>query len=120
MKTVVLRKTILSIIVIVASLTLLSACIDYGYTFHYSVTGGNGTLKPTRGGDTSPVTLRGGRKGQQLKFIATPDEGYRVKQWTFNGEVVEGNKTEVFVAQAKNRNQPNVTVTVEFEPVNTD
>ena len=117
MKTVVLRKTILSIIVIVASLTLLSACIDYGYTFHYSVTGGNGTLAPSWGGDTSPVTLRGGRKGQQLEFVATPDEGYRVKQWTFNGEVVEGNTSEVFVARAKNRKQTNVTVTVEFEPV---
>ena len=114
------RKILLLTVMIVISVALLGACLDYGYTFHYSVTGGNGTLKPTRGGDTSPVTLRGGRKGQQLKFIATPDEGYRVKQWTFNGEVVEGNKTEVFVAQAKNRNQPNVTVTVEFEPVNTD
>lgn len=111
------RKILLLTVMIVISVALLGACLDYGYTFHYSVTGGNGTLAPTWGGETSPVTIRGGRKGQQLEFVATPDEGYRVKQWTFNGEVVEGNTSEVFVARAKNRKQTNVTVTVEFEPV---
>ena len=71
------RKILLLTVMIVISVALLGACLDYGYTFHYSVTGGNGTLAPTWGGDTSPVTLRGGRKGQQLEFVATPNEGYR-------------------------------------------
>lgn len=85
------RKNLLLIVMIGISVALLSACADFGYTFHYSVTGENVMILPVLGWEISPIRLMGGRKGQQLKFTAIHDEVYRVNQRTFNCTVVERN-----------------------------
>lgn len=92
------RKSMIFNIVIPICFALffvLPACAEYGHEYHLTVTGGNGTLYAVWG-DSAPenetkyegptFSLRDG-KGTNvgLKFIAVPDEGYRVKEWRCNG-----------------------------------
>ena len=91
---------------------------DYGCSFHYYVDGGNGTLmsnsenlnkyarlcKEDSYCEDCPensylITLLCGKQGsREVTFIAIPDDGYQVKEWRFNGQVVEGNKTNTYMA----------------------
>ncbi|MCL2072977.1 MAG: T9SS type A sorting domain-containing protein [Marinilabiliaceae bacterium] len=48
----------------------------------------------------------------EVMFTAMPDEGYRVKEWIYNGEAVEGNKTTQFIVESL---AEFVTLSVEFE-----
>ena len=69
-------------------------------------------------GSESPLRMMGGKVGNHsLKFIACPDEGYRVKNWFYNGEIVEENKTNTLNSREVNNKNPVVVITVEFEPI---
>lgn len=63
----------------------------------FSVLNGNGKLSVVISGETAI-------------FKATPDTGYRVKEWTDNGETVNGTNTEYTIVVFEDHN-----VTVEFE-----
>ncbi len=61
-------------------------------TFEVTFSAGeHGTLKAKAEGiaetETSPITIE---QGKTVIFTATPDSGYRVKGWTYDGEAVNG------------------------------
>ena len=127
-KKIWLLRTVAVIFILVCILGC-SACVDYGHTYYFSVVGGHGTLCMQCGdGDyaqkieesESPISMMDGRGVNiDLLFIATPDEGYQVKQWTFDGKVVEDNKTEYYRLPDSYDEvvyiPPEVYITVEFE-----
>ena len=119
---------------------LLTGCIHktYGYQFHFYVDGGNGTISIETTPSFNPdvilcsesgnmcslncsknsyyVCLHGGKKGsRELTFVATPDIGYQVKEWIFNGKTVIGNKTDFFTAIVSSTNNYNSVISVTFE-----
>ena len=49
--------------------------------------------------------------GAEVVFTATPDENYRVKEWTLNGDVIAGNKTDTYTLIVTDEAE----VTVSFE-----
>ncbi len=131
-------KLFLVLGVIFFSLVGVVGCTDYEYSFHYDVEGGNGeiqiydsisenSISRCFNGDRRICGLNcssssrfasfmGGKKGSQtLTFIAIPDEGYVVKEWIFNGEIVEGNKTNSFVAEVTSEQGYNGVIIVRFE-----
>jgi carbon monoxide dehydrogenase subunit G len=55
--------------------------------------------------------------GSEIVFAATPADGYQVKQWTLNSEVVADNTSNELVVPSVDAD---VTVTVEFEPIEPD
>lgn len=60
----------------------------------------------------------GSKKGsRELTFIATPKDGYKVKEWTFSGKVVEGNSTNTYTAKVTNEDNYNGVITVKFEKI---
>lgn len=60
------------------------------FVIGFSVAGEGGSLSATLNG--SPATSGGtAHFGDLAAFTAIPDEGFRVKQWKVNGDVVEGN-----------------------------
>lgn len=101
----------------------LCACVDYEYVYYFSVEGGNGTIgmfvdDEIIESDNSPIHLMGGRRGiQQFAFLATPSEGYRVKQWTCDGRIVKRNTTVIYMCDQLNPDKHEVHITVEFEPI---
>ena len=122
------------------SLGILAGCSDYGYNFHFYVDGGNGeiTIKTTPSFEPSVrlcsddenlhelecvegshcVRLLGGKNGsRELTFIASPDEGYRVKEWLLNGKIVEGNKTTSYKAIVSSEQNYCGVISVRFEAI---
>ena len=64
------------------------------------------------------VCLRGGKRGsRELTFIAIPNEGYQVKEWILNGEVVQGNKSNVITVTVSYKDDYNGVISVRFELV---
>lgn len=133
-----MEKRIILIVILLICLWSISGCIDYGYCFHFDVVGGNGEISLEKNellemvsfcskyqncdkgcGETSKfISLLGGKKGShELTFIALPDEGYQVKEWSYNGDVVEGNKSNIYTATVSNKNNYNGFISVEFEPI---
>ena len=53
----------------------------------------------------------------QLELTALPDDGYQVKEWTCDGKVVEGNKSNSFIAISSDYTNYRAVITVEFEPI---
>ncbi len=93
----------------------------YNYQYHFRVIGGHGKLYASRyTGDVdsseSPLEVTGGYKRvvSGIKFIAVPEEGYKVKEWNYMGKTVEGNITNEFVT-GEVRYGEYITITVEFE-----
>lgn len=82
------------------------------YKITYSVIGGNGTLKASVGG----VEFASGASrwvGSDVKFLATPNEGYCVKEWICNDIVVDWattNEYGIILTEA-------IVVTVEFKQI---
>ena len=124
---------------------LLVGCIHetYGYHFHFYVDGGNGTISIETTPSFNPdvilcsdsgdmcslncsensyyVCLHGGKNGsRELTFIATPDVGYQVKEWTFNGEKVLDNKTNLYTATVSSKENYNGVISVVFEKTSHD
>ena len=52
-----------------------------------------------------------------MTFLAIPDEGYQVKEWIFNGKVVEGNKTNTYTAEVSKKENYNGVIEVVFEKI---
>ncbi len=121
-------KRVCIVLVFILCYTLTSCGIfikkDYGYVFHYVVVGGNGRVVELYWQPTlyewleweSPASKMGGENGHQTELTAIPDEGYQVKQWTCNGDIVENNKTNYLLVRAVNPKQV-FAITVEFEPI---
>lgn len=59
----------------------------------------------------------GSNSYREQTFIAIPDEGYKVKEWIFNGKVVEGNTSESFVAKVTSEDGYHGMIIVKFEKV---
>lgn len=132
-----LTKILVMGILIVMGLTSMMACADYGYQFHFDVVGSNGEitieddslLRKVRlcnesmceiecANTSQIIRLRGGNKGShELTFAAIPDEGYQVKEWLFNGEIVEGNKSNSYTAKVSSEQNYSGVISVEFEPI---
>ena len=117
---------------------LLIGCIHetYGYQFHFYVDGGNGTISIettpsldfrlcSEAGDMCSlncsensyyVCLRGGKNGsRKLTFIATQNDGYQVKEWSFNGEEVLDNKTNFYTATVSSKENYTGVISFIFE-----
>lgn len=120
-------KYIAMVVLIILSIGILNGCkYDYGYEYHFEVVGGNGAIvfkvwEATRDKweyYESPLFMLGSKEGSHnLEFLAEPDEGYQVKEWTYNGVVVDGNKSNTFTTGYVTSKQPIITITVEFEPI---
>ena len=128
---------ILIVILTLAMSFMLAGCKDYGYRFHCRVIGGNGEIVPEENWieaaelcsesefcelDNCPegsyvISLLGNRKGCTIIFLAIPDEGYQVKEWIFNGKVVEGNKTNTYTARVTKKENYKGVIEVVFEKI---
>jgi len=101
----------------------LVGCVDYGYEYHFYVKGKNenGELYAVFGEELvnsydSPICLMGdGRGVHTVEFLAVPDEGYQVKQWTCNFEVIKEN-INTYIAHGE-KGEFLMVITVEFEPI---
>lgn len=134
------KFTKLLTIIVLMTITLLvfSGCADYGYEFHFDVGGGEGDIIIENEiserrvklcnesqwcklgcSDSSHISmLIGGKNGsRELTFIAIPDEGYQVKEWIFNGKIVDGNKTTSYKAKVSSDHEYYGVISVIFEPV---
>jgi hypothetical protein len=82
-----------------------------GYTVNFSTVGTDGTLTAEVDGgqivDGATVA-----EGKNVEFIAVPNAGYRVKEWTYNTSPVADNTSETYTVA--NLGEA-INVTVEFE-----
>ena len=129
---------ILIVILTLAMSFMLAGCNDYGYRFHCRVIGGNGEIVPEESSwieaaelcsesefcelDNCPegsyvIRRLGNRIGCIMTFLAIPDEGYQVKEWLYNGKVVEGNKTNTYTANVTKKDNYNGVIEVVFEKI---
>ncbi|MDD4746532.1 MAG: choice-of-anchor J domain-containing protein, partial [Salinivirgaceae bacterium] len=85
------------------------------YIVTFNVVGGNGTLTAI----SNEISLASGDpvfEGDDIAFTAIPDAGFRVKEWTLQGVIVDGNITNSYTVSAISAA---TTVTVEFEAIPT-
>ena len=83
------------------------------YEVEYSVVGGNGTASGMcEGTSIAADTVVQFAGGSEIQFTAVPNSNYMVKEWTVNGEAVEGNLTNAMTIDSLGEN---TVVTVEFE-----
>lgn len=82
------------------------------YTVAFSA-GENGTLT-AKVGDTPIISGSAVLKGKNIVFTALPAEKYRVKEWTIDGTVASGNKTNTFTVSGIKASK---SVTVSFEKI---
>ena len=102
---------ILSGLIDAATVTVEFEQIANAITFN--VTGGNGMLAAKVDGNA----INTGAQvvwGKEVVFTASPNSGYRVKEWKLNNSVVPGNTTNSFTLT--NMTAPNA-VTVEYEGI---
>ena len=104
---------ILIVILTLAMSFMLAGCKDYGYRFHCRVIGGNGEIVPEESSWIEAAELC----GCIMTFLAIPDEGYQVKEWIYNGKVVEGNKTNTYTANVTKKDNYNGVIEVVFEKI---
>jgi hypothetical protein len=81
------------------------------YPVTFEVVNGNGKLTAKADGETITSTLQV-EHGKTIELEAEPDDGYRVKEWIYNGRILSENKSNIL--ELLNLNET-VTVTVEFE-----
>lgn len=84
------------------------------YELTYSVNGGNGSLEAK----VDNILINSGtmvEANKDVEFLAIPNSGYRVKEWTKNSLLITGNTSTVYTLLSINENT-NVTVTFELEP----
>ena len=131
-----------SIIGLVLASISLTSCSDYGYEFHFAVINGNGNLTvhhPTIDVENLYIELcseagpyhnyhcpegshvfymMGGKSSSfEFTFVAEPNEGYEVKQWLFNNDIVVDNTTNSFLAKVSRSTSRQGFIAVEFEPI---
>lgn len=115
---------------IMVIIILLSSCLICGcdanlrvYTYNYSVQGEGGTISlivddTLYDSEHSPMRIKGGLGGVgQYVFIAEPFEGYRVKQWICDDEIIQGNQNKIYISSKLDWYKYCVKIEVEFEPV---
>ena len=85
------------------------------YAVSYSIIGSNGTLNAAAGG-TEIITGSTIAEGTEVVFTATPEVGYRVKEWTNNGVPVAENVTNTYIISSI---MLDIDVTLEFESIPT-
>lgn len=133
-----MMKRIAILAILLISLCSLCGCSTYGYEFHFSVIGDNGEISLenkdnmefvkscsdsracNKGcNETSKYFIfRGSKRDiKVLTFIAEPNDGYQVKEWRFNGEVVEENKSNTFTATVTYKDDYYGIISVKFEPI---
>ena len=136
-----MKKILVGIFLLVFGLCLVGCeHSTYGYQFHFCVDGGNGTISIETSSSFNPdvklcidaedmceldcteesyfVELNGGENGsREITFIATPNTGYQVKEWLFNGDIVEGNKTNSFTAIVTSEEDYVGVIAVRFEEI---
>lgn len=136
-----MKKILVGIFLLIFGLCLVG-CVHstYEYQFHFYVDGGKGTISVETSPSFNPnvelckdaedlctldcteesyfVTLFGGEKGsREITFNATPNTGYQVKEWVFNGEIVEGNKTNSYTAIVTSEENYIGVIVVRFEEI---
>ena len=52
-----------------------------------------------------------------MTLIAIPNEGYKVKEWIFNGESVVENDSLIFTAKVDSKLNYNGVIVVKFEKI---
>jgi len=93
------------------SITIIKELESYPVTFN--VVGGNGNLSATINGTT--VTSHSiVKEGEKIVFHASPNSGYRVKEWTLNGTVITDNTTNTYTLS---NISASATLTVMFDLV---
>lgn len=105
------------IMLIVGSLGLISCDGNTTtHTYHFSVVGENGNIT-TEHDATSPLNRWSDKKRHvdPVEFIATPNDGYQVKEWKLDGEIVKDNKSNTFTASYIIHEELDIYITVEFE-----
>jgi hypothetical protein len=91
-------------------------CSGSSFPVLYEVDGENGSInvltenRPVGSGEFI-------KEGNELAFQATPDEGYRVREWNWNNNAVENNQSNEFIIE--NLNTPTI-VKVAFEELSND
>ena len=83
------------------------------YAVIFDTVGGNGTLTAT----VDDISISTGSQvddGKDIVFTATPDSGFRVKEWKLGNVVVPGLSSNTFTVQ---KISASVSVTAEFEPM---
>lgn len=132
-------KKLLFFLIILFSI-FLTGCVHktYKYEFHFYVEGENGNLEikdtnfydyelckeriPTCSHDNIEQSyyydLIGGEVGsRQVTFIATPNEGYQVKEWKFNNEIVKDYVENEFIATVSSDDNYKGVISVSFEKI---
>lgn len=135
-------KLFVMVVMLALSMGLFTGCVkeDYGYFFHFYVDEDNGAIKIETTSSFNPrvqlcsddknlhelecvdgsqyTMLLGGKDGyRELTFIATPNEGYQVKEWIFNGQIIDGNKTNSYKAKVSYEHNYHGVIAVRFEPI---
>ena len=120
----------------------LTGCKNNGckYNFHFRVEEGNGEIKIQTSSSFNPkvnlckemedmcelncseetylVSLLGAKNSyRELTLIAIPNEGYKVKEWIFNGESVVENDSLIFTAKVDSKLNYNGVIVVKFEKI---
>lgn len=85
------------------------------YIVTYSVVGTNGALVAVANSSNVSSSLPV-QEGTDVVFTATPNSGYRVKQWKLNDIVVSGNTSNYYILTVNQTS--NVTVEFELIPSN--
>ena len=123
MKTINNKKKGIAMLITAAILTLVmlfagckhkteSKKSEPKYTITFGVDGTNGTLKAMVGGNE----INTGDKvaqGKTVTFTATPNSGYKVKEWKVGNDVVTGNTSNTYTCTVTKA----VTVQVKFQPI---
>jgi len=89
---------------------IVTAVFVRDYSVNFEVTNGNGTLSASMDGKT----INSGddiEEGSSIEFLATPNDGYLIKEWKLNNVVIVDNTTQNLTITVSG----DETVTVEFE-----
>jgi len=90
---------------------ILTITKDTEFLTEFSVVNGNGSLNAYMGEEE----LSSGsnvNSGSEITFNAEPNDGYQVKEWTLNGNIITDNNTNTLTVSDIHKE---TTVTVEFE-----
>lgn len=140
-----MKRFIISIFFIIVGLFLFGCDTtiieQQKFEFHYSVEGGNGVLEPTYansfisnncksidstckldcGENSYNISfLHESNESYEIEFTAKPDKGYQVKEWLYNGKVVENFKDNLYVASVSAAENYICKISVVFEEVECD
>lgn len=87
------------------------------FTVNFSVVEVGGATNGTLTASFASQSITSGtqvEEGSSINFTATPNQGYRVKEWTLNGVVIDGHKEQTYTLSNLAQSS---TVTVEFEVI---